>query len=238
MTTPQPGRLAITWFGHSTFLITTPGGKRIVTDPWLEGNPLCPPGMKRISEADLILVTHGHSDHTGDVVAVSRATGAPIVAIYELALWLERKGLTNVQGMGIGGTLAVAGLHVTMVPAVHTSSTVENDTNVYLGAPAGFVVRMEDGQAFYFAGDTAVFGDMKLIAEMHAPQIAFLPIGDHFTMGPEAAAVAARLLGVRQIVPMHYGTFPVLTGTPDRLKQLVGPQGIDVLVLKAGETAQ
>ncbi len=238
MTTHQAGRLAITWLGHSTFLITTPGGKRIVTDPWLEGNPLCPPGMKRISKADLILVSHGHSDHTGDVVAVSRATGAPIVAIYELALWLERKGLANVQGMGIGGTLAVAGLHVSMVPAVHTSSTVENDTNVYLGVPVGFVVRMEDGQAFYFAGDTSVFGDMALIAEMYAPQIAFLPIGDHFTMGPEGAAIAARLLGVRQIVPMHYGTFPVLTGTPDRLKELVGPQGIDVLALKAGETSQ
>jgi L-ascorbate metabolism protein UlaG (beta-lactamase superfamily) len=231
-------KLSFTWYGHSTFVIKTPGGKRIVTDPWLEGNPLCPPGMKRIAEADLILVSHGHSDHTGDVVAVARATGAPILAVYELALWLERKGLTNVQGMGVGGTLAVAGLHVTMVSAVHTSSTVENDTTVYLGVPVGFVVRMEDERAFYFAGDTAVFGDMKLIGEMHAPQIAFLPIGDHFTMGPEGAAVAARLLGVRQIVPMHYGTFPVLTGTPDRLKQLVGPQGIDVLVLKAGETAQ
>ena len=231
-------KLSFTWYGHSTFVITTPGGKRIVTDPWLDGNPLCPPSMKRIAEADVILVSHGHSDHTGDVVAVARATGAPILAVYELALWLERKGLTNVQGMGIGGTLAVAGLHVTMVPAVHTSSTVENDTTVYLGVPVGFVVRMEDERAFYFAGDTAVFGDMKLIAEMHAPQIAFLPIGDHFTMGPEGAAVAARLLGVRQIVPMHYGTFPVLTGTPDRLKQLVGPQGIDVLVLRVGETAQ
>jgi L-ascorbate metabolism protein UlaG (beta-lactamase superfamily) len=230
-------KLAITWLGHSTFVITTPGGKRIVTDPWLEDNPMCPPGMKKISKADLILVSHGHSDHTGDAVAVARATGAPIVAVYELALWLERKGLTNVQGMGVGGTLMVAGLQVTMVPAVHTSSTVENDTTVYLGVPVGFVVRMEDGQAFYFAGDTAVFGDMRLIAELHAPQIGFLPIGDHFTMGPEGAAVAARLLGVRQVVPMHYGTFPILSGTPDRLKQLVEPQGIDVLVLKAGETA-
>jgi L-ascorbate metabolism protein UlaG (beta-lactamase superfamily) len=230
-------KLAITWLGHSTFVITTPGGKRIVTDPWLEDNPMCPPGMKKISTADLILVSHGHSDHTGDAVAVARATGAPIVAVYELALWLERKGLTNVQGMGVGGTLMVAGLQVTMVPAVHTSSTVENDTTVYLGVPVGFVVRMEDGQAFYFAGDTAVFGDMRLIAELHAPQIGFLPIGDHFTMGPEGAAVAARLLGVRQVVPMHYGTFPVLSGTPERLKQLVEPQGIDVLVLKAGETA-
>jgi L-ascorbate metabolism protein UlaG (beta-lactamase superfamily) len=236
---PTPsGRLSITWFGHSTFLITTPGGKRIVTDPWLEGNPLSPPGMKRIAEADLILVSHGHSDHTGDVVSVARATGAPVIAVYELALWFERKGLTNVQGMGIGGTLAIAGVQVTMVPAVHTSSIVEDDTTVYLGAPVGFVVRTEDGRAFYFAGDTAVFGDMRLIAEMHAPQIAFLPIGGHFTMGPEGAAIAARLLGVRQVVPMHYGTFPVLTGTPARLRELVVADGIDVLQLKPGETGQ
>jgi L-ascorbate metabolism protein UlaG (beta-lactamase superfamily) len=231
-------KLAITWYGHSTFVITTPGGKRIVTDPFLEHNPVCPAGMKKISAADLVLVSHGHSDHTSDVTAVSRATGAPIVAVYELALWLERKGLQNIQGMGIGGTVSVAGLDVTMVPAIHSSSVVENDTNVYLGEPAGFVVRMEDGRAFYFAGDTAVFGDMRLIAEMHAPQIAFLPIGDHFTMGPAAAALAARMLGVRQVVPMHYGTFPVLTGTPDQLKKLVDPLGIDVLVLEPGETAQ
>jgi L-ascorbate metabolism protein UlaG (beta-lactamase superfamily) len=209
-----------------------------VTDPWLEHNPMCPPGMKKITAADVVLVSHGHSDHTGDIVPVSRATNAPVVAVFELALWLERKGLQNIQGMGIGGTISVAGLDITMVPAVHTSSVVENDTNVYLGQPAGFVVRMEDGQALYFAGDTAVFGDMRLIAEMHAPQIAFLPIGDHFTMGPQAAAIAARLLAVRQVVPMHYGTFPVLTGTPDRLKKLVEPLGIDVLVLKPGETAQ
>ena len=237
MSTPNLGRLGITWYGHSTFVITTPGGKRIVTDPWLEQNPLCPPGMKRITAADLILLSHGHSDHTGDIVPVSRATSAPIVAIHELALWLERKGLHNVQGMGIGGTVPIAGLQISMVPAVHSSSVVEHDTNVYLGQPAGFVVRMEDGKAFYFAGDTAIFGDMRLIAEMHRPDIAFLPIGDHYTMGPEAAALAARMLGVRQVVPMHYGTFPVLTGTPDRLKELIGPDGIDVLVLKPGETA-
>jgi len=192
--------------------------------------------MKRIAAADVILLSHGHSDHTGDVVAVSRSTGAPIVAVYELALWCERKGLQNVQGMGIGGTVTVAGLKITMVPAVHTSSIVENDTTVYLGEPAGYVVRTEDGEALYFAGDTAVFGDMRLIAEMHAPRIGFLPIGDHFTMGPEGAAVAARLLGLRQVVPMHYGTFPVLTGTPARLKELLGTE-IDLLVLKPGETA-
>ena len=229
--------LSITWLGHATFIITTPGGKRIVTDPWLEGNPSCPAGQRRIDKADLILLSHGHSDHSGDIVAVSRATDAPIIAVHELSLWLEKKGLRNVQGMGIGGTVTVAGLEVTMVPAVHSSSVVENDTIVYLGQPAGFVVRLENQHALYFAGDTALFGDMRLIGEMYAPEIAFLPIGDHYTMGPDAAARAARMLGVRQVVPMHYGTFPVLTGTPDRLKKLVEPNGIDVLVLKPGETA-
>jgi L-ascorbate metabolism protein UlaG (beta-lactamase superfamily) len=231
-------RLSITWLGHSTFLIITPGGKRIVTDPWLEGNPMCPPDRRRIDRADLILVSHGHFDHTADVVTVSRATNAPIVAVFELAQWFERKGLQQVQGMGVGGTVSVAGLDVSMTAAVHTSSVVENDTTVYLGVPTGFVVRMENQQSFYFAGDTALFGDMALIRELYQPDIAFLPIGDHYTMGPEAAARACALLGVRQVVPMHYGTFPVLTGTPDRLKKLVEPHGVDVLVLKPGETAE
>jgi L-ascorbate metabolism protein UlaG (beta-lactamase superfamily) len=235
MATPQ--KLSITWYGHSTFVITTPGGKKIVTDPFLENNPMCPASMKKITAADVILVSHGHADHTSDVPAVSRATKAPIVAIYELATWFERKGLANAQAMSIGGTMNVAGLRVSMVPAIHSSSVVENDSTVYLGEPAGFVVQMEDGRSFYFAGDTALFGDMRLIAEMYAPEIAFLPIGDHFTMDPGAAARAARMLGVRQVVPMHYGTFPVLTGTPDQLKKHVDPHGIDVLVLKPGETA-
>jgi L-ascorbate metabolism protein UlaG (beta-lactamase superfamily) len=230
-------RLSITWLGHSAFIITTPGGKRIVTDPWLEGNPKCPPDRTRIDAADLILLSHGHSDHSGDIVPVARATKAPIVVVHELSLWLERKGLSNVQGMGIGGTVSIAGLEITMTPAVHTSSVVENDTIVYLGEPVGFIVRMENRQAFYFAGDTALFGDMRLLGEMHAPEIAFLPIGDHYTMGPDAAARACQMLGVRQVVPMHYGTFPILTGTPERLKQLVEPHGVDVLVLEPGVTA-
>jgi len=230
--------LSITWLGHATFIITTPGGKRIVTDPWLEGNPRCPPDRRRIDKADVILLSHGHSDHSADVVAVARATNAPIVAIHELAVWLERKGLQNTKGMSIGGTQSVAGLEISMTPAIHSSSVVENGVIVYLGEPAGFVVRMENGKSFYFAGDTALFGDMRLIGEMYQPEIAFLPIGDHYTMGPDAAARACQLLAVRQVVPMHYGTFPVLTGTPERLKQLVGPFGVDVLVLQPGETAQ
>jgi len=230
-------RLSITWLGHSTFILTTPGGKRIVTDPWLEGNPKCPVDRRKIPAADLILVSHGHSDHTGDVVAVARATNAPVVAIYELAQWLEGKGLQNVIGMGIGGTIRAGGVQVTMVSAVHTSGTMEDGKLIYLGVPAGFIIRMEGGPVVYFAGDTALFGDMRLIGELYKPEVAFLPIGGHFTMDPEAAATASRFLGVKQVVPMHYGTFPVLTGTPDELKKLVEPHGVDVLVLKPGETA-
>ena len=231
-------RLSITWLGHSTFVIVTPGGKRIVTDPWLEQNPMCPPDRRRIDQADVILVSHGHFDHTGDVVPVSRATNAAVVAVFELAQWLERKGLQNVHGMGVGGTLSIAGLEITMTPAVHTSSVVENDTTAYVGTATGFVVKMENGRSFYFAGDTALFGDMQLIREMHGPEIAFLPIGGHYTMGPEGAARAAALLGVRQVVPMHYGTFPVLTGSPERLRSLLAPHGVDVLVLAPGATAE
>lgn len=230
-------KLSITWLGHATFIITTPGGKRIVTDPWLEGNPVCPPAMKKIDKADVILLSHGHFDHTGDIVNVARTTGASTIAVFELASWLERKGVQNTVGMNFGGTAKVAGLEITMVPAIHTSSITEGDRTEYLGLAAGFVVKTEDGRRFYFAGDTAVFGDMRLIGEMYAPEIAFLPIGDHYTMGPEGAAVAARMLGVRQVVPMHWGTFPVLTGTPEALKRLVDPHGIDVLALKPGETA-
>jgi len=229
--------LAITWYGHATFVVTTPGGKRIVFDPWLTGNPKAPSGAK-IDKADVICVTHGHSDHTTDVVAVARATGAPVVAVFELANWFQGKGLKDVVGMGVGGTVDVKGLKISMTSAVHTSSMEEDGKVQYVGVATGFVVRLEDGRSIYFAGDTALFGDMRIIGEMYSPEIAFLPIGDHYTMDPRAAAKACAMLGVRQVVPMHYGTFPVLTGSPEDLKKLVEPHGVDVLVLKPGETAQ
>jgi L-ascorbate metabolism protein UlaG (beta-lactamase superfamily) len=227
--------LSITWFGHATFVVTSPGGKRIVFDPWLTGNPKAPANAK-IDKADVICVSHGHSDHTTDVVPIARATGAPVVAVYELANYFQSKGVKDVVPMGSGGTTDVKGLKISVTDAHHTSSV--DDGKVYIGTACGFVVRLEDERALYFAGDTALFGDMRLIRELYAPEIAFLPIGDHFTMGPAAAAKAAEFLGVRQIVPMHYGTFPMLTGTPGELKKLVEPRGVDVLVLKPGETAQ
>ncbi|HEY3883753.1 MAG TPA: metal-dependent hydrolase [Vicinamibacterales bacterium] len=228
--------LSFTWFGHATFLVTTPGGKRIVFDPWLTGNPKAPSGAK-IDKADVICVSHGHSDHTTDVIAVARATGAPVVAIYELANYFQGKGLKDVIPMGIGGTVDVKGLKISLTPAMHSSSIDEDGKALYVGDATGFVVRLEDNRRLYFAGDTALFGDMRLIRELYAPEIAFLPIGDHFTMGPEAAGRACEILGVRQVVPMHYGTFPALTGTPEALKKCVDPMGIDVLVIKPGETA-
>jgi L-ascorbate metabolism protein UlaG (beta-lactamase superfamily) len=228
--------LSITWFGHATFVIGTPGGKRVVFDPWLTGNPRTPPGA-RIEKADVICITHGHADHTGDVIAVARATGAPVVAVFELGNYFRGKGLKDIIDMGVGGTVDVKGLKISMTPAVHTSSIEEDGQQLYVGVATGFVVRMEDGRAIYFAGDTALFGDMRLIRDLHKPEIAFLPIGGHYTMDPTAAALASEMLGVRQVVPMHYGTFPMLTGSPETLKKLVEPMGIDVLVLTPGETA-
>ena len=229
--------LSFTWLGHGTFLFRSPGGKRILVDPWLATNPMCPEPAKKVRDVDLLLLTHGHDDHTADAVAVGRATGARAIAPYELALWLQQKGLQNVTGMNRGGTIEAAGLSITMVPALHSSSIVEDGRIVYLGEPCGYVIRFENDLPIYFAGDTAVFGDMRLIAELYRPVIAFLPIGDAYTMGPEQAAKACELLGVKQVVPMHYGTFPALTGTPGRLREIVEPRGVQVLELKPGETA-
>jgi L-ascorbate metabolism protein UlaG (beta-lactamase superfamily) len=229
--------LSFTWLGHATFLLRSPGGKRILTDPWVAGNPACPESSKKIGDLDLILVSHGHSDHTGDLVSIARATGAHVIANYEICLWIEGKGIQNTAPMGHGGSQTIGGITFTMVNAVHGSSAIEDGRLIYLGHPAGYIVRFEDGLTVYFAGDTDLFGDMRLIGEMYKPAIAFLPIGDRFTMGPEAAARAVDLLGVRQVVPMHFGTFPFLTGTPGALRKLVEPKGVEVLELKPGETA-
>ena len=207
----------------------------MLLDPWYTGNPSFP-ASARPTTADLILISHGHSDHITDAAAMARQTGATVVGIWEVTSWLSTKGVQNVEAMNKGGTITSKGLRITMTDARHSSSFDENGI-VYLGEPAGFVVTLENGQVIYYAGDTALFGDMKIIGELYSPDIAFLPIGDRFTMGPDTAALAARWLGVKQVVPMHYGTFPLLTGTPEQLdKNLVG-SGIEVLTLKPGETA-
>jgi len=225
------------WLGHATFLFTTPGGKRVLLDPWITGNPVTPESARKIGDIDLILLSHGHADHTSDAVSLGRSSGAQVVAPYELSLWLQQKGLKNVTGMNPGGTLRMLGLEITMVQADHSSSIEEDGRLVYLGVASGYVLGLEDGLSVYFAGDTAGFGDMKLIGDMYRPQIGFLPIGDLYTMGPEQAAMACSLLGIKQVVPMHYGTFPALTGTPDRLRELLAGKGVDVLELKPGESS-
>ena len=228
--------LAITWLGHASFSIRTPGNKTILFDPWYTGNPSFPEG-KKPAKADVMLVSHGHSDHITDAASVAKATGATVVAIWEIYSWLQGKGVQNLEPMNKGGTIDVKGLRITMTDARHSSSFDENGI-VYLGEPAGFVVRLENGQTLYYAGDTSLFGDMKLLGELYKPDIAFLPIGDRFTMGPDTAAMAAKWLGVKQVVPMHWGTFPLLTGTPEQLKQHLAGTSIQVLDLKPGETAE
>jgi L-ascorbate metabolism protein UlaG (beta-lactamase superfamily) len=225
----------LTFIGHAAFLLEDDAGNVVAIDPFIEDNPATDVAVKDL-KPNTILLTHAHNDHVGDTVELAHNNDARVICIVELGDWLETQGVRDVVGANHGGTVAFPGGTVKFVPAWHSSTYSTREGMVAPGVPAGLVVRF-GGRAFYFAGDTALFGDMRLIAEMHAPEIAFLPIGDHYTMGPDAAARAARMLGVRQVVPMHYGTFPVLTGTPDRLKALVDPHGIDVLVLKPGETA-
>lgn len=206
----------ITWLGHGTFLFEHKG-KKILMDPWLAGNPSCPEEFHSLVP-DLVLITHGHGDHIGNVFDVAERSVAPFVGIYDLTTWLGQKGIAGDRliGMNKGGSVHLDdfALTVTMVHAVHSSSFVEEDgRNVYLGEAAGFVLNFDDGPTIYAAGDTAFFGDMEWIGTLYGPQVAILPIGDHFTMDPRQAAWAAEVLDVDTVIPAHFGTFPLLTGT-------------------------
>ena len=211
----------LTWLGHAAFRIDTgtdgSGGKRIYVDPFLNGNPKCPASEVEPERVDAILITHGHGDHYGDTVALAAKFGCTVVAPVELAEWLQGQGVESIRDPNKGGTVELDGVKVTLTHAQHSSST--ND-GTYAGEPCGLVVELEDGFTLYFAGDTNVFGDMALIARIYEPDLAVLPIGGHYTMAPREAAVALELLGVKRCVPSHYGTFPVLAGTPEQLREL------------------
>ncbi len=219
---------SLTWLGHAAFRVDSPGGKRIYVDPFLSGNPKCPADEQSPERVDVIALTHGHGDHVGDTVQLAERFGPEIVAQVELKGWLAKQGapVGDLPGINKGGSQEVDGIRFTLTNAFHSSS---GDDGAYLGEPCGIVVRLENGFSIYFAGDTCVFGDMQLIGRIYRPDLAVLPIGDWFTMGPEEAAVALELLGVARCVPSHYGTFPLLTGTPERLRELAPSVQIDAL---------
>jgi L-ascorbate metabolism protein UlaG (beta-lactamase superfamily) len=225
--------VSITWLGHASFRLDSPGGKRIYIDPWLD-NPKCPAGEQAVERADLVVLTHGHSDHTGSAVDIAKGHGAAVVAMVELADWLGSQGVSdNVHGINKGGTVEVDGVKVTLTDARHSSSTADG---TYAGEAAGVVVELENGTKVYHAGDTCAFGDMQLLGRIHEPDVAIVPIGDYFTMGPREAAVALELLGVKRCIPCHYGTFPLLTGRPDELRRLAS--GVEVIAPEPGETVE
>jgi L-ascorbate metabolism protein UlaG (beta-lactamase superfamily) len=230
------GEVELTWLGHGSFRFDSPGGKRVYVDPWLSENPSCPETEKVPERMDVIMLTHGHPDHASETPRLWAEHGKPpVVCQNEVALWLATQDVDyNMATSGNkGGTIETDGIRFTLVDAKHSSSSADGR---YLGEPCGIVVEVENGTKLYFAGDTCVFGDMALIGRIYAPDVAILPIGDHFTMGPVEAAVALELLGTKRCVPGHYGTFPLLTGTPADLADLA--RDVEVIALEPGETTR
>ena len=233
MASQQPVR--ITWLGHSTVLVQTAKGTNILIDPFIENNPKYPKGFDLPSNIHYILLTHGHGDHISDVVPVAKKHGSVVVAIYELASYVAKQGVEKTIGMNLGGTVQLEDVAATMVEAKHSSGAQDKDGTHYVGIAAGFVLTLSEGPVVYHSGDTQVFGDMRLIAELYHPEVALLPIGGHFTMGPREAALATRYLGAKTILPLHFGTFPPLTGTPAELAKLVDA-GVQVVQWLPGDS--
>lgn len=226
----------ITYAGHSAVFFHTDSLVAAI-DPWLEGNPACPASLKHPSRLDLIVLTHGHSDHASEAPHLARHLGSTIAATWELANIMGAEGVNQNQiiAMNKGGTVEHRGIDITLTHAYHSSSFDTASGPVYAGEPCGAVLRF-DNTVVYHAGDTALFSDMSLIAESYHPSVAFLPIGDRFTMGPREAARAAKLAGVKVAIPVHYGTFNLLTGTAEEFKAECARYNIEVAVLEPGQS--
>jgi L-ascorbate metabolism protein UlaG (beta-lactamase superfamily) len=227
--------LRITWLGHATVLVETAKGTNILIDPFIANNPKYPKDYELPSTIHYILLTHGHGDHISDAAPVAKKHGSTVVAVYELSAFIASQGVEKTIGMNLGGTVKLDDVAVTMVDAKHSSGAHDASGTHYVGVAAGFVITPTEGPVLYHAGDTCVFGDMRLIGELYKPEIAMLPIGDHFTMGPKEAAVAAKLIGCKTVLPIHWGTFPMLTGTPLELEKLVD-RNVKVAHWSPGET--
>jgi L-ascorbate metabolism protein UlaG (beta-lactamase superfamily) len=234
----QHPRPSFTYLGHATVRCDLPGGEVLLIDPWVMGNPAVPEEHKSFDRLDAILITHAHFDHMGDAVELAQKhRPQKVVANFEICSWLGKKGVENCSGMNLGGCQEVLGAQVTMVRADHSSGLSDGDEIIYGGLASGYIVKLPGGYTFYHAGDTALFSDMQLIADIYRPELAFLPVGDLFTMDPQQAAWACRYLGVRKVIPIHWGTFPALTGTPQKLTKSLENLGIncEVIGLKPGE---
>jgi L-ascorbate metabolism protein UlaG (beta-lactamase superfamily) len=237
-----PSDVTFTWYGHACFEVKTPKGKTLLLDPWF-GNPKSTRGASTVTNCDVLLVTHAHGDHVGEAFDIAKRTAPKWPAINEFAGWarsLKSAGAADIVGFNFGGTVEVEGIKVTLVPALHSGGEWNDAIKLpaFLGEAAGFLVELENGYRFYFAGDTDVFGDMRLIGERFAPRAAFLPIGGHYTMDPRGAALAADMLGVSDVVPMHYGTFPLLAGTPAQLEVALAERGKSAVTVHAPEPGQ
>ena len=228
---------SITWLGHATVLIETPHGTKILIDPFIAQNPKYPKSFVLPEKIDYVLLTHGHGDHISDAVPVASKHGSTVVAIYELVDYIAGKGIKNTIGLNLGGTVQLDDVSATMVEATHSAAAQDEKGTHYVGVATGFVLTVRNGPVLYHAGDTNVFGDMKLIARLYQPEVAMLPIGGFYTMGPREAALAAQLLEAKMILPIHFGTFPPLTGTPQQLADHIGG-AIEVKQWTPGETVR
>lgn len=229
--------MRLTWLGHSACHLEI-GGQSILIDPWFEGNPSHPEGFEGgLERVDAIVLTHGHEDHgIHDAPRLAKRFGAPVIAMFEIVSALADKGVEAVEPMNIGGTIERDGIRYTMVNALHSSDLMVDGRFVPLGNPAGFVIK-GGGRTVYHAGDTDIFSDMALIQRIHEPTVGLIPIGDRFTMGPETAAMAVNeFLELETIIPIHYGTFPELTGRAETFRELV--QRGEVRVPAAGEAIE